>query len=323
LLPAKVLDSSGSGKTSTIAVGIVWAVDHGARVLNMSFGGPAPTGALQAAVQYAASRGAVLVAAAGNSGVDTPFYPAAYPEVIGVAATTDADVRYSWSNFGSWVQVAAPGCNTAPGLGGGYLVFCGTSAAAPMVSGIAGLAVALNPRASGTEIQAAIAHSATPLPGVVRFGRVNAPTVMSAISSSGATNPVQAPPPPPTPAVPPPPPSPPPPPPPPATVPAPAVGLTNLARPRLRGLARVGRRLRVVPGAWSADPVAFTYVWQRCAPNGARCRAIARAHKQSYWLTRLDRGRRMRVLVIARGARGAGQALTGASSIVRVARRRG
>src|SRR5919108_6235591 len=116
LLPAKVLDSSGSGKTSTIAVGIVWAVDHGARVLNMSFGGPAPTGALQAAVQYAASRGAVLVAAAGNSGVDTPFYPAAYPDVIGVAATTDADVRYSWSNFGSWVQVAAPGCNTAPGL---------------------------------------------------------------------------------------------------------------------------------------------------------------------------------------------------------------
>jgi subtilisin family serine protease len=317
LMPVKVLDSDGSGKTSTIALGIVWAVDHGARVLNLSLGGPATTAALQAAVQYAASRDAVLVAAAGNSGVDSPFYPAGYPQVISVAATTPADARYSWSNFGDWVQVAAPGCNTAPRLGGGYVDFCGTSSAASMVSGIASLAVALNPRASRTDVGLAIGGSATPIPGVVQFGRVNAPTALSAVSSRETSNPVQTPPPP----------SPPPAAPPPAQPPAPpeiapVVGPRNLSRPRLRGLARIGRRLRLAPGTWNAGPVSFAYTWQRCAPNGTRCKAIARSNGQAYRLKRPDRGRRIRALVVARNAYGAGQAFTGASSIVRARRLR-
>jgi subtilisin family serine protease len=326
LMPVKVLDSRGSGKTSTIAYGMAWAVDHGARVLNMSFGGPGTTNTLRAGVEYAASRGALLVASAGNSGVDTPFYPAAYSQVVGVAATTETDARYSWSNYGDWVPVAAPGCNTATRAGGGYVEFCGTSSAAPMVSGIAGLAFALNPKASRADVEQALAGTATPLPGVARFGRVNAPTVMSAVSSTGGATPVQAPPPappPPAPPPPPPPPSPPAPAPPPAT-PTPAVtpAPANLSRPRLRGLARVSRTLRVTAGAWSAGPVRFTYAWQRCAPNGRRCRAIARARKPNYRLTRLDRGRRVRALVVASNAAGAGSAFTGMSSLVRVVRAR-
>jgi subtilisin family serine protease len=317
LMPVKVLDSGGSGKTSTVALGIVWAVDHGARVLNLSLGGPGTTSALQAAVQYAASRDAVLVASAGNSGVDTPFYPAGYPQAISVAATTPADARYSWSNFGSWVQVAAPGCNTAPRLRGGYVEFCGTSSAAPMVAGIAGLAVALNPRASRTDLGLAIARSATPLPGVVQFGRVNAPTVMSAVSSGGSANPVQTAPPPPAPPPPPVEAPPPLPPPPPAAAPATPSSPRNVSRPRLRGLARIGLRLRVVVGTWSPSPVVFAFVWQRCAPNGTRCKAIARANGLTYRLNRIDRGRRLRALVVARNAAGAGQAFTAASSIVR------
>jgi subtilisin family serine protease len=279
-MPVKVLDSKGAGKTSTIAMGIVWAVDRGARVLNMSFGGPATTTALQAAVRYASGKGAVLVASAGNSGVDTPFYPAAYSEVIGVAATTEADARYNWSNYGSWVQVAAPGCNTAPWPGAEYIEFCGTSSAAPIVSGIAALALSLNPAASKSEVEQAIAQTATPLPGIVRFGRVNAPTVMSAVSSSGSLAPLPPPPPPPPtspplaatpPAAPPQPPS--------ATPPAATPAPVNTQPPRLRGLARVGRRLRVMPGGWTPAPSRFVFRWQRCARNGARCRTIARARR--------------------------------------------
>ena len=62
----------------------------------------------------------IVVAAAGNSGTTTPFYPAADPRAVSVAGTTLADRRYSWSNFGAWVNVAAPGCNIAPLLAGGY-----------------------------------------------------------------------------------------------------------------------------------------------------------------------------------------------------------
>jgi subtilisin family serine protease len=320
LMPVKVLDSRGSGKTSTIALGIAWAAERGARVLNMSFGGPGTTDTLRAAVSYAASKGAVLIASAGNSGAETPFYPAAYEQVLSVAATTETDERYSWSNFGSWVQVAAPGCNTATNAGGGYVEFCGTSSSAPMVSGIAGLAIALNPNAAKATIDQAIAASATPLPGIVRFGRVNAPTVMSAVSSTGGSTPVQQPPPPPPPpVVTPPPPAP----PPPAAAPAPVTSHVpgNIRRPRLRGLARLGRTLRIVSGTWNT-PARFTYSWQRCAPTGRRCRTIGRAHKAQYTLTRLDRGRRMRALVVARNAVGSGRAFTAMSSVVRVTPRR-
>lgn len=328
LMPVKVLDSTGSGKTSTIAAGIVWAVDHGARVVNMSFGGPATTSTLDAAVSYAARRDAVLVAAAGNSGVDTPFFPAAHPEVIGVAATDEADVVYSWSNHGDSVRVAAPGCNTATWLGGGYVEFCGTSSAAPVVAAIAGLALSLNPETSKSGVEQAIAGSTTPVSGEARFGRVNAPSVMSSVSPAGTSAPAQQPVPPPAaapPAAAPPPPPPPPPPPAPAPTAAPPppreTAPVNLQRPRLRGRARVGRTLRVVPGAWSATPVRFSYRWRRCARNGARCRTIRRIQRPSYRLTRRDRGHRLRAVVTAANAQSSATAVSGASAVVRAARR--
>jgi subtilisin family serine protease len=325
LMPAKVLDASGAGKTSAIAMGIVWAVERGARVVNMSFGGPGTTSALQSAVRYASSKGAVLIASAGNSGVDTPFYPAAYADVVGVAATTETDTRYSWSNYGSWVAVAAPGCNTATWPDGAYVEFCGTSAAAPLVAGIAGLALSLNPNASKSDIEQAIARSATPLPGVVRFGRVNAPTVMSSVSPSGSVAPLQPPPTPPPPSAPSPPlaPSPASPPAPPSvTPPAPVAAPAIVRRPRLRGLARVGRRSRVVPGAWTPAPSRLLLRWQRCARNGTRCRTIARATRQTYRVARRDRRHRLRAVVIAIGAGGSTTARSAHSAVVRPALRR-
>jgi subtilisin family serine protease len=313
LMPVKVLDSTGAGKTSTVAAGIVWAVDHGARVLNMSWGSPGSTSALASAVAYAASKNAVLVAAAGNSGVDTPFYPAAYSEVIGVAATTETDARYSWSNYGSWVKVTAPGCNAAPRRDRGYIEFCGTSSAAPIVSGIAGLALSLKLAAPKSEVDLAIATNARPVPGVARFGRLQAPEAMTAVSPT-ALPPLAAPPPPPPPPV-------------PVSAPpaAPAPSATtapsNVKRPRVLGRARVGRTLRVVPGVWNPAPERFAYQWRRCRRNGEGCRTIRGARGRSYRLRPRDRGRRLRAVVIAVNSAGAVRAVTAASAVVRARRR--
>jgi subtilisin family serine protease len=312
LMPVKVMDSTGTGKTSTVAAGIVWAVDHGARVVNLSLGSPGTTSALASAVAYAASKNAVLVAAAGNSGADTHFYPAAYGEVISVGATNEADVRYEWSNHGDWVRVSAPGCNAAPRLGGGYIEFCGTSSSAPIVAGVAGLALSLNPSASKSEVERAIGTNATPVDGA-RFGRVEALEVMRAVSPTGSLNPLPSPPPPPPPsAVP----------PPPAPAPVARRAPANLKRPRLVGRARVGRVMRVAPGIWSPAPNRLAFQWRRCRRTGAGCRAIRGARGRTYRIKPRDEGRRLRVVVVAVNANGAARALTRASAVVRRPRRR-
>ena len=185
VMPVKVLDASGSGDDTRIAAGIVWAVDHGARVLNLSLGGPGSSAELAAALAYAAGKGVVTVAAAGNSGTTVPFYPAADAAALSVAATTTADRAYSWSNYGPWVDVAAPGCNVAPARGGGYSRFCGTSSATPIVAGLAALALSQHPGTAPADLMGAIERSATPLPGVVRFGRVSAPQTLAALGAAG------------------------------------------------------------------------------------------------------------------------------------------
>ena len=88
IMPVKVLDANGSGTNSAVAAGIVWAVDHGARVISMSLGGPGTTQTLTDAIGYATRRGVLLVAAARNNGSTAPFYPAAYPEVLSSPART-------------------------------------------------------------------------------------------------------------------------------------------------------------------------------------------------------------------------------------------
>lgn len=173
ILPVKVLGSDGSGNTSTVAAGVVWAADRGADVINLSLGGPGTAAALDDAVAYARSKGAIVVAAAGNSGVTTPFFPAAAPGVLAVAATDDADRLHSWSNRGPWVAVAAPGCNPAPFIEG-YGFFCGTSSAAPVVSGLAALGLARAPESTRAAVESAIERSSVAFGSDVRFGRVNA-----------------------------------------------------------------------------------------------------------------------------------------------------
>jgi subtilisin family serine protease len=186
VMPVKVLDASGSGNDTVIAAGIVWAADHGAQVINMSLGGPGTSAELSNAIGYAVGKGVIVVAAAGNSGTTTQFFPAADPRAISVGASTVADRRYSWSNFGPWVRVAAPGCNFAPVRGGGYGTFCGTSSATPLVAGLIALELSAEPTATAADIQQALVRAAVPLPDFVQYGRIDAGKTLSLLRPARA-----------------------------------------------------------------------------------------------------------------------------------------
>ena len=181
ILPIKVLGTDGTGDTATVAAGIVKATDAGARVINLSLGGPADDPTLESAVAYATGKGAVLVAAAGNNGTGSPFYPAASPGVIGVAATDESSRLYPWSNFGSWVHAAAPGCDAAPATSGDYVLFCGTSASTPVVAGIAALAISLMPAATADDVVAAIEQSGRSVGTTVGGRLVDASAALAAL----------------------------------------------------------------------------------------------------------------------------------------------
>jgi subtilisin family serine protease len=184
ILPVKVLDSDGKGTDSWVASGITWAVDHGADVINLSLGGAYTSLTLANAVSYAETHGVVVVAAAGNDGVSTLNYPAAYDGVISVGAVDRTNSRYPWSNFGSWVMVDAPGCTSSTGLGSTYRGFCGTSTASPFVAGLAGLARSYDPSASSSSVVSAIEQSAQNLAsGNSIHGMIDAECTLQAITS--------------------------------------------------------------------------------------------------------------------------------------------
>ena len=174
VMPVKVLGADGSGTAEAIAEGIRYAADNGANVISMSFVLSGPDSGVESALAYAHSRGVLLVAAAGNSGADTPTYPASYPDVVSVAAVDPTGALYPWSAHGTWVTLAAPGCAFTTALGGGFVSsFCGTSAAAPLVAGLAGLALSAG-NGSPADVEAALERTAVPLPGSVGSGRVDA-----------------------------------------------------------------------------------------------------------------------------------------------------
>jgi type VII secretion-associated serine protease mycosin len=168
ILPVRVLDGGGSGNSANVAAGIIYAADHGARVINLSLGGPVPDAGVHAAVQYAISKGAVVVAAAGNQARSgsPASYPAAFPEVLAVGAVDSSLHRADFSNVGSYVDVVAPGVNvmsTYYATTHSYAVGEGTSFAAPYASAEAALILATNPKLDAGDVRHVMEISARDL----------------------------------------------------------------------------------------------------------------------------------------------------------------
>ncbi|MBC8079467.1 MAG: peptidase S8 [Gorillibacterium sp.] len=164
IMPIKVLDSSGAGNAYNVAKGIIWATDHGAKVINMSLGNYAQADFLHDAVKYAYDHDVVIVAASGNDNTVDPGYPAAYPEVIAVAATDSNFQKASFSNFGDYIDVAAPGVSIASTYTKGqYASLSGTSMASPHVAALAALIRSTNPTLKNIEVMRIIRNTAKDL----------------------------------------------------------------------------------------------------------------------------------------------------------------
>lgn len=145
LLAVKVLDRTGSGYMSWVIAGIDWAANNGAQVINLSLGSSTGSQALKDAVDRAVANGVVVVAAAGNNGDkgNAASYPAAYDSVIAVGATDSYDLVAPFSNYGLYLDVAAPGVSVlSTWKGGGYVTASGTSMASPHVAGTCALVIA-------------------------------------------------------------------------------------------------------------------------------------------------------------------------------------
>jgi thermitase len=196
IMPLKVLNSSGNGYMSTVIDGMRYAADHGAQILNLSLGGVISgeeINALQDAADYAHSRGAVIVAAAGNCGsgctiggqpyYNPLMYPASCQNVIGVAATTSTDGWAAFSEHNTYVDLSAPGVNIYSTVPGGYNYKQGTSMATPFVSGLAALVLSKWPDYTPSQVETSLFNNAddlTAYPGssgrddYFGYGRINA-----------------------------------------------------------------------------------------------------------------------------------------------------
>jgi thermitase len=168
LMNVKVADDAGRCEPSVVARGIIWAVDHGARVINISLA-MITSPNLEEAVNYAWNQGAIIIAAAGNKGGSEPSYPAYYANCLAVAGTNKNDSLALLSSHGDWVDVAAPGFNIYSELPQNqYGYKTGTSAAGAHVSGVAALVFSVaedsnNNSVVNDEVRWAIENSCTPI----------------------------------------------------------------------------------------------------------------------------------------------------------------
>jgi len=194
IMPVTVLNANGEGLDSDVIAGVIWAVDHGADVILMAFSNPGFSPALQEAIDYAWSRGVVLVASAGNNASSTPAFPAGDRGVMGVAATDQNDAQASFSNEGEAVFIAAPGTDIqTTSSGDAYAVISGTSAAAAHVAGLAAFMKAVDPTLPNGVIVFRIASTADPAGtqiqtgnGRINMARALASTATESIQPAGA-----------------------------------------------------------------------------------------------------------------------------------------
>jgi hypothetical protein len=173
LMPIRV----GSGEPTDdmrVANGIRFAVDHGARIISVGYiqtAGAPPNATIGEAVRYAVTRGALLIASAGNTYDERVTFPGGYPGALAVAGTDENDVLYPWATRGAWIPLAAPGCHTV--VRAAVVQACGSSYTAPSVAGIAALALSMRPQLTAEQISAALRATAVPVTGI-GGGRVDA-----------------------------------------------------------------------------------------------------------------------------------------------------
>jgi thermitase len=153
IIPIKALGADGSGGSLAIAKGIIWATDHGAEVINLSLGNYQGSELMKKAIKYAQDKNVVIISAAGNDNTNQPSFPAAYPGVIGVAAVDAHGNRAAFSNYGDYIDVAAPGVDIpSTYFQGQYAALSGTSMAAPHVTALAALIRSVKPDLKNTEV---------------------------------------------------------------------------------------------------------------------------------------------------------------------------
>ena len=282
------VSTGGTVSADLIAAAVNRAVARGAVVINLSLGADLHTNAERDAIARAVAAGVVVVAAAGNDGTLTPQFPAAYAGVLAVGAADRDGTVASFSSHGPWVGVLALAC--AGVLDARDLVddaFCGTSASAPFVSGLAGLLKSLAPAAKGPDIIAAIQRSAHRAAGSAH-GVVDAAAALVAIKkikpgSTGQTK---------------------------------GALLRLVRRPMISGVGAVGARLAASTGDWSSPITSIAMHWERCTRTGRPCRTVSKS--STYRIVRPDRGKAIRVVVRATGEDGV--AVVAASHLLPVRR---
>jgi len=190
VMPVRISDISGYGYFSTMASGLTWAADHGARVANLSYRA-STSSTVASAAQYFQSKGGVVTVAAGNEGTFEPSLD--NPYLLTVSGTDSNDLLYAWSNTGNNMDVAAPGSAFTTVNGGGYSAASGTSIAAPIVAGVAALILSANPNLTGDETQTILKQSADDLGPAgwdtsYGWGRVNAARAVAMASGGSVDN---------------------------------------------------------------------------------------------------------------------------------------
>lgn len=187
--------ASSNGSLTATLQGVLYAIDNGANVINMSYGSSSFSTTYQNAITYGYNQGIVMVAACGNDNTNQVFYPAGYNHVIAVAATNGNDAKASFSNYdngSNWVDLAAPGTSIYSTLPTGspslYGNKQGTSMASPLVAGLAGLMLSMNPGLTPDDIEDCLKSTCDPVTGSfsaqLGSGRINAANAMGCVATS-------------------------------------------------------------------------------------------------------------------------------------------
>jgi thermitase len=188
IMPIRVTNTSGSGYWSMIAQGLVHAADHGARVANVSFLGLSNSSTVRNAAQYMKDKGGLVIVSGGNTGLQENY--AATTTMIPVSATDASDRRASWSSYGNFIAMAAPGAGIwSTTRGGGYGSVSGTSFSSPVTAGVVALMMAVKPSLPNTDVENLLYSTAVDLGAAGRdayfgYGRVNAASAVQAAATA-------------------------------------------------------------------------------------------------------------------------------------------